>query len=581
MGNFVTELKRRNVFRVAIAYVLVGWVLLQIADVLFPALGLPDWTIRFVAGLLLLGFPVALMFAWAFELTPDGLKREREVEPDQSITHHTGRKLDYIAIGLMVAILLWFAIDRFVLQPADSARPHAETEVADKSIAVLPFVNMSDDEANEYFSDGISEELLNLLARISELRVIGRTSSFQFKDKQEDLRLIADKLGVAHILEGSVRKSGNTVRVTAQLITATDGSHLWSDTFDRELDDIFKVQDEIAAAVVRALRVELLGESLRAADAPQMSEAYDLYLKGSYLLRRLNREDTKSGYQYVQQALEIDEELAPAWSELGGYYINEALDRSKPQNESLDLAWAATRKALEIDPTLAAGHYQSGFLELVFEWDWLQAEAAFDSVLAIEPNHTSALSGSGLLALGRGDLEAALDFQKRSFRADPLRIGTHHNLALTYYRAGDLEEALEYFTSSLELSDEYVRGRYYTSIVLLEMERLEEALAEAELEQGEAWRLAALALVYSAMGRDDDALAALEELKSRFADSAAYPVAQVYALRGEIDAAFVWLERGFEQHEPLAPFASTDPLLRNLKDDPRFAEYPNRFVRTD
>jgi TolB-like protein len=229
--GFFAELNRRNVFRVGMAYVLVGWILLQIADVLFPALTLPEWTTRLVAGLLLLGFPLALFFAWAFELTPDGLKREADVPREESITHKTRRKLDFVVVGVLLVALTLMLVDKFVWQASESA---PESFVAatseDKSIAVLPFANMSDDPANEYFSDGITEELLNLLAKVPELRVIGRTSSFQFKNKNEDLRIIGEKLGVTNILEGSVRKSGNTVRVTAQLINSSDGAHLWTET---------------------------------------------------------------------------------------------------------------------------------------------------------------------------------------------------------------------------------------------------------------------------------------------------------------------------------------------------------------
>jgi len=274
--SLIEELKRRNVFKVAIAYIVMAWLVLQVADVILNNIAAPGWIFKVLMLFLAIGLPFAVFFAWAFELTPEGLKREHEVDRTRSITPDTGRKLNLLITTVLVLALGYFAYDKFVLSAnRDAALIEATMQTiseqtatekvpaqSDKSIAVLPFVNMSEEASNEYFSDGISEELLNLLAKIPEIRVIGRTSSFQFKDKNEDLRVIGEMLGVANILEGSVRKSGNTVRVTAQLINAEDGAHLWSDTYDRNLDDVFKVQDEIAEAVVSVLKVKLLGEAL-------------------------------------------------------------------------------------------------------------------------------------------------------------------------------------------------------------------------------------------------------------------------------------------------------------------------------
>ena len=299
--SFVGELKRRNVVRVGIAYAVIGWVLAQIAEFAFENFGAPDWVLKSFVVLILLGLPLALFFAWAFEVTPEGIKREKNVDRSESITPQTGRKLDFLIIGVLAIGLAYFAFDKFVLDPkrdadlvtatqtaAMQAAPSTDTAKAqiktdstpgDTSIAVLPFVNMSDDGANEYFSDGLTEELLNLLAKIPELKVAARTSSFQFKGRTGDIESIASQLKVAHRLEGSVRKAGNQVRSTAQLIKADDGYHLWSETYDRTLENIFIVQDEIAAAVVDALKVTLLGEAapvVKEADP----EAYALFLQG-------------------------------------------------------------------------------------------------------------------------------------------------------------------------------------------------------------------------------------------------------------------------------------------------------------
>ena len=298
MGLF-DELKRRNVFRVGIAYLVLGWVVLQAADVIFPILQFPDWTISFVAVLAILGFPLALFFAWAFELTPEGLKRDHEVDRSESIAHVTGRKLDFAIIGLLVVALGFVVWDSYLSEPGEvvvtetpaetvETTPVEDAPTATASIAVLPFVNMSADKDQEYFSDGISEELLNLLARVPGLKVAGRTSSFAFRGKDTDLREIGAALNVSTLLEGSVRKSGNTLRITAQLINVADGFHLWSDSYDRELTDVFAIQDEISAAIVQALKTKLGLGSLVAAAPSEVTfcglrDGLQYYLSLAYL----------------------------------------------------------------------------------------------------------------------------------------------------------------------------------------------------------------------------------------------------------------------------------------------------------
>ena len=294
--SFFNELKRRNVFKVAAAYIIVGWLIMQAGDTLAPALHLPDWVNSLLIFFLILGFPLAMFFAWAFEMTTEGIKKEKDIERDQSITQVTGQKLNYTIIGLLVLTLGYFVYDKSVSSTPNAVETTSVTSPASESqtnpyqtIAVLPFVNMSEDPSNEYFSDGLTEELLNMLAKIKELRVASRTSSFTFKGQGEDLRIIGEKLNVGSILEGSVRKDDkrNRVRITAQLINVDDGYHLWSETYDRELDDIFAIQDEIAREVARALTITLLGEDearLEQVVSTKIS-AYDVYLQALQGLR--------------------------------------------------------------------------------------------------------------------------------------------------------------------------------------------------------------------------------------------------------------------------------------------------------
>ena len=313
--SLIAELKRRNVIRVAIAYIIVAWLTIQVIDVLVPLLSLPEVIGRALILVLVVGFPIALIFAWAFELTPEGIKKEREVDRSASITHTTARKLDFVIIGVLVVGLLMFSIDKFVLSP-DTAVDHvASTETI--SIAVLPFADMSPEKDQEYFSDGISEEILNGLAKLKSLKVAARTSSFAFKGRNEDLREIGLALGVQNVLEGSIRKDGNTLRITAQLIKVSDGFHLWSETYDRELADIFSVQDEISASIVSALRGNLLGESVDAKPSQQIDvETYEKYLQAKVLLTTRTNQTLVQARAMLEEIVVSEPEFAPAYAAL-------------------------------------------------------------------------------------------------------------------------------------------------------------------------------------------------------------------------------------------------------------------------
>ncbi len=403
------ELKRRNVFRVAALYLVAAWVLLQVGDLLFGLLGLPAWTNKLLFAGLVLGFVPALIFSWVYELTPEGLKREHEVERNASITAETARKLDLIVVGLLVIAIVVVAVERFIPRTAPipaateaasgASSAEAPVQAAAKSIAVLPFADMSAGKDQEYFADGLSEELLNLLAKLPELRVIGRTSSFQFKGRNEDLRVIGEKLNVAHILEGSVRKSGEKVRITAQLIRAADGSHLWSETYDRTLDDIFVVQDDIAGEVVKALKVTLLGTALTTRSKPQDSEAYNLALQGRFFLDRRGQKDLERAVEYFRRSRERDPDYAPAWAGLSQAYARQADGGLVPAADGYRRAREAAEKALALDPQLADAHLAMGWIHSSYDWDWAAADASFRKALDLEPGSAQALRHAGIQAL--------------------------------------------------------------------------------------------------------------------------------------------------------------------------------------
>ncbi len=438
MGDFLQELKRRNVFRVGVAYAVVSWLIIQIIETISEPLALPDWTEAFFIVLVLAGLPLVLIFAWAFELTPEGLKKTEEVAKEESVTSVTGRKLNYTIIAVLVVALGYAVWDRqgMVEQSETTA---ASQEIPDEvvrtsaaSIAVLPFVNMSADPEQDYFSDGISEELLNLLAKIPDLRVPARTSSFQFKGQNLDIADVAEQLNVKHVLEGSVRRADVRIRVTAQLIEAESGYHLWSETYDRELTDIFLIQDEISAAIVEALSATL---GINADAAPQVKaaanpEAYNAFLFGQHLVQKRTKSDIEAAIPNFERAIELDSTYAPAHANLGlAWYL---LTASRPTygtltlEESLGKALPYIEMALQLDPELADAHGVMG-LTLDARQRYEEALPYFAEALRLNPSYIEVRNwySQTLDALGR---EAeALEQMEMAYEFDPLSVLTLHN----------------------------------------------------------------------------------------------------------------------------------------------------------
>jgi TolB-like protein/Tfp pilus assembly protein PilF len=435
--SFFNELKRRNVIRVGIAYAVVAWLLLQLADVLKELLSLPDEVGRTVVLLLLIGFIPALVFAWAFELTPEGLKRDAEVDRSRSVAPHTGRKLDRLIIVVLTIALAGFAWDRFgrdagsgsasvsseqplATDPALAAIPAVPAISPEKSIAVLPFVNMSGNTDNEYFSDGLSEELLNLLARVNGLKVAARTSSFKFKNSNADIAEIGRALNVATVLEGSVRRSGDRARITAQLIKVNDGFHLWSETFDRQLDDIFAVQDEIASAIVEALKLPLLGQDAAPLQSDEAStfQAYDLYLLGQFSSKNWNQQDLSSAIDYYQRAIALDADFAPAWAGLANSYALLQDFGNMSREEALRLGQAAADTALALQPMLPEALTARAML-LRYTNRSARAGETARQALEIDPNNVGALQMVAITSL-ISNPQLALEFATRAYELDPL-----------------------------------------------------------------------------------------------------------------------------------------------------------------
>jgi len=420
--SFLDELKRRNVFRVAIAYAIASWLLLQIIDVVVPIIEAPEWVSKAILLLIAVGFPLALLFAWAFELTAEGLKFERDVDRSQSIAPKTGSTLDRVIIGILVIAVALFALDKFIW----SVTPSDEEVAAKRSIAVLPFVNMSGDPEQVFFSDGISEEILNTLVRAEGISVASRTSSFNYRNHEQGIPEIAEALGVLFVLEGSVRKSGNQLRITAQLIDAEKDRHLWSETYDRDLVDIFAVQGDIANSITKAIHSELGIESDAGVTVKKLTEnmtAYDLYLKGSLAYRHRQRvEDLLNAAAWLEQAVDIDPGFAVAWEALAGVYSTMPYWKIEDRTlaEYLRLSNEAADRALSLDPDLAyAQGIKAGNMSGEPPFDQVQAENLMLSALDRDPKNTTLLNWQGLNLLMAGHIEDGIDFQRRCLEIDP------------------------------------------------------------------------------------------------------------------------------------------------------------------
>ncbi len=500
-----------------------------------------------------------------FALTNEGLfvpQRKKMVGKLKSKSHQ--KRNIIMALSLVIIGVAAFFIYNNFLAKNDSA--------SEKSIAVLPFVDMSAAKDQEYFSDGLSEELLNLLAKIPELKVIGRTSSFSFKGKNEDLRSIAEKLGVANILEGSVRKDGNKIRVTTQLIRATDGTHLWSETYDRDLEGIFKLQDEIAGAVVKQLKLKLLAVPSSAASSN--IEVFNLILQGNYFFDKLDKENVAKAVNFYTQALIIDSTDARAWGKLANAISRQAWQNYIDRNEGREKARKAALKSIALNKNLAIGYIELGDLKLYQDFEWKSAKDNYQQALSLEPGNADVLySLGGGLYFAIGQWNDAIRLMKECIEIDPLKPLYFLNLGNILTHAGRLDEAIAYFKKALELNPQFQRAHLYLGRSYLLMGKPEMALKEMQQENLEVFRVFGMALAYYAANRHKEADEALRDFSNRFQNEWGYLLAELYAFRGEKDKAFIWLENAFEKNDGWLVFLKGDPLLKSLKNDPRYTAF--------
>ncbi|MEP6586268.1 MAG: hypothetical protein ABJB70_06045 [Candidatus Udaeobacter sp.] len=580
--NFFAELKRRNVYKVAVAYGVVAWLLMQIASQIFPFFEIPNWVVRLVILLLVIGFPIALIIAWAFEVTSEGIKRTETA--DAAGLRSRGVAWIYVVlIGAALSVGLFF-VGRYTAGHAtarsasEELRRGKQSEVTTagpaKSIAVLPLINESGDPKDEYFSDGLSEELIAALAQISGLKVIGRSSSFRFKDRKEEPRTIGEKLGVSTLLDGTVRKQGDRVRIVAELVNAADGIQLWTQTFDRELKDIFAVQEEIAKAVAESLKVTLLGSQDRSAlrGASGNVEAHNAYLQGHFHFQRRNLEDYRKAVGYFDQAIRLDPNYALAYTERSEAwsFIGDLTGQHEP-------AWSNARsdaeKAVAIAPSLAEACAALGWVRFFIDWKFVEGITELKRAKELSPANPTAndLLARAILYLGR--LDEAERQARHAVELDPLSAIAQGNLARVLFYAGKLDEADAAARKAAELQPASASSHRWQTLIAAQRGDGDTALREALLEPDEGYRRFELALAQYVHGDRAAADAALADLIANGRANLAYQIAEVYAVRGEKDKAFEWLQISFDNHDTGTLTLLVDPLLRGLRDDPRYKTF--------
>ena len=580
IDNFFTELKRRNVYKVAIAYIVGGWALSQGIAQVFPVFDVPNWAIRMIVLLIILGFPVAVVFAWMFEITPEGIKRTEVA--DAARQKSRGKTWIYIVItGAVLSIGLFF-LGRY----SATTKQGGKTFVAEKSIAVLPFANLSRDPDNAYFAAGIQDEIITRLSKISDLNVISCTSTQRFKSSPDDIPAIAAQLGVANILEGSVQRTADAVRVNVQLVKGATDTHLWADTFDRKLTDIFTVESEIAKTIAETLRAKLSGSERNAIAArpTENTEAYQLYLRGRFFWNKRTGQNLNKAADYFNQAIAADPSYALAYVGLADSYVLMPLYGAGTPRDSNQKAKAAAEKALQIDDRLAEAHTSLAEI-FCFDLDLLRAIPEFERAIELNPNYPTAhqwYGSSALTSLGRFD--QAIAEVKRAIALDPLSLVINSDLGNSYYRARRYDEAIKQLRKTIDLDPDFYYAHWNLGSALKAKGDVAGAIEQYEKARAlneDPSMLGLLANAYAAAGRKTDAIKIRDDLeaisKQRYVS--AYSFALVSLGLGDKDEALHRLQQGYEDRagESLR-FIKVDPLLDPLRGDPRFEALAEKIV---
>jgi serine/threonine-protein kinase len=592
IDNFFSELKRRNVYKVAITYAVVAWLLVQAASILLPTFEAPSWVMKAFVVFLALGFVISVMISWAFEATPEGLKRTENVPPDAVLPTWSPRKFATFIVAVAVIAAGLLAFNLFRTKPASP--PTTAAPITNKSVAVLAFANLSDDKGSEYFSDGISEELLTVLQKIPGLHVAARTSAFSFKGKNATAQEIGQKLGVAHLVEGSVRKAGDTVRIAARLTQAETGEQLWSENFTRNLKDVFAVQTELAQTIVGQLSGQLThgaaDPAAKAAIQAQVQaaekggtknvEAHQHYLQGRFYTNRHSEKSAGEALGEYQRAVELDPAFALAWAGLAQthvWYCNFSTEMGRAGFDAhLARARETAARALALEPNLPEALRARADIQLNFDFDWKEAGETLRTALALAPVDPALLTDAGTLAIAKGDTAQGIALYRQAVALDPVNPLARSFLAFNLALTRQFAEAETEYPRLVELSPAAPWAHAGLGVSFLLQGKFEEAAVAAQDDAAEWARLLVVAMARWSQKRIPEADAALARLTESSADTAAYQIAEVYAYRGEKDRAFEWLQRARRQRDPGLASLRSDPFLANLQGDPRWIA----FVRT-
>ena len=580
--NFFAELKRRNVYKVAVAYIVAGWALSQGIAQVFPVFDVPNWVIRSIVVLIIIGLPIALVLAWMFEITPEGIKRTETADAMPGTARQKKHTWIYVVvIGGLVSIGLFF-LGRY----SAGSRAVSTSSISNKSIAVLPFDNLSRDPDNAYFAEGVQDEILTRLAKVADLKVISRTSTQHFKSAPENLPEIAKQLGVTNILEGSVQKTADQVRVNVQLINAMTDAHVWADTYDRKLTDIFAVESEIAKAIAETLQAKLTGaEKSSIAKAPTANpEAYELYLKGRFFWNKRTGDDLRKSIEYLKQAIAKDPGYALAYAALADSYGLLRFYGGASPAESVVPAQAAAKKALELDDSLAEAHASLGLIATE-ELEVNRGVNELERAIQLNPNYATAHHWLGLALATLRQSDRSIGELKRALELDPLSMIINADLSIIYLYARRYDAAEAQARKTLEIDSRSFVAHYYLGAALQLTGRLKEAIPEFQKAvelNNDPYSIAMLAQAYARNGQTDEArklLAHLNEM-AKSAEVPDYALATAYTSLGEKERAIEALEHGFSEGNKSYLFLLPgDPFLDDLRGDPRFEALVQKITR--
>lgn len=585
--SFVQELKRRNVFRAAAAYIFASWLIIQVIETILPAFGFGDAVVRIAVIVLAIGFIPSVVFAWAFELTPDGFIPDSEVDHTSPGFKSFGKKLDRVVMVVLVLALGYFAFDKFVLDPArdadlaEASRQEGRTEAiieefGDKSIAVLPFIDMSQAGDQQYLSDGLAEEMLNLLAQLPELRVASRSSAFSLRDSKLSLPEVAAKLGVSHILEGSVRMAGNQLRVTVQLIEASSDTHRWSQNYDRTFDNVFAIQDDIATNVVEQLKITLLEQQPKSEQVNP--EAYNLMLQGRFLMNRLVPEESQAVVELLLRAIEIEPDWYQVWIVLSTIYQRQAAYGLVPKEEALAKSWAALNRAIELRPELPSIQYRMGWMAMRWENDIEKAAYHIQRAVDLTEDPIKKMDRAKDLWWFLGRYELYLLIQEHWVRTAPTAVKQVWGLAQTYHMLGQYQKSINTMQAAMRLSPEIQNGHAFLAESYYMSGQYELALKHALRAKRQEHALPMQVLALDALDRKDEADPILEQYRS-IEDVNAEMIAIIHATRGESDQAFAVLDALSPAEDEIGWWTINEPRFAPLHNDLRWSALVKRIKR--